>query len=68
MIIIQADILDIKEGIIAHQVNQLGVMGGGLALEIKKSIKTFLIHIMNYVEILVVNYTGAFNHILLMVV
>ena len=39
MKIIQADILEIKEGIVAHQVNQLDIMGGGLALQIRKKYK-----------------------------
>jgi O-acetyl-ADP-ribose deacetylase (regulator of RNase III) len=35
MEIIEKNILDIKEGIIVHQVNKQGVMGKGLALSIK---------------------------------
>lgn len=32
----QGDILDVNHGIIVHQVNTLGVMGAGLALQIKE--------------------------------
>lgn len=35
MKIIEKDILTIEEGIICHQVNCMGVMGGGLALAIR---------------------------------
>ncbi|WP_411668007.1 hypothetical protein [Bacillus subtilis] len=34
--IIQGDLLEAKENIIAHQVNCKGVMGSGIALQIKK--------------------------------
>lgn len=34
--VIERDILDITEGVIGHQVNCMGVMGGGLALQIKQ--------------------------------
>lgn len=37
MKVISGNILDIKHGIIAHQVNMKGVMGAGLALQIKKT-------------------------------
>src|SRR5262245_11703035 len=33
---IEKNILTVDEGIIVHQVNMLGIMGGGLALQIKK--------------------------------
>lgn len=33
--VIEGNLLDIKEGIIAHQVNTAGVMGAGIALAIK---------------------------------
>lgn len=32
----QGNILEVKKGIICHQVNCMGVMGGGLAMQIKK--------------------------------
>lgn len=32
----QGNILDVNHGIIVHQVNTLGIMGAGLALQIKK--------------------------------
>lgn len=35
MKIIEGDITEVKSGIIVHQVNTLGIMGGGLALQIK---------------------------------
>lgn len=34
--VIERDILDITEGVIGHQVNCMGVMGGGLALQVKQ--------------------------------
>lgn len=34
--IIEGNILDITEGVICHQTNTLGIMGGGLALQIKE--------------------------------
>lgn len=39
MEIINGDILNVKEGIIVHQVNCIGVMGAGLASQIKHNYK-----------------------------
>lgn len=37
---IYGDLLDTKEGIICHQTNYLGIMGGGIALAIKEKLFT----------------------------
>ena len=37
---ISGDLLDIKDGIICHQVNYLGIMGGGVAAAIREKLLT----------------------------
>lgn len=48
MNIVKMDLLTIKRGIIAHQVNCLGVMGAGIALQIKRAYPKMYSHYKNY--------------------
>lgn len=48
--LIHGDILDIKKGIICHQVNCSGVMGAGLALQIKNKYSIVYNEYMKFVN------------------
>lgn len=50
MKIIKGNILHVKDGYIFHQVNCLGVMGAGLALQIKQNFPSVFKHYQNLVK------------------
>lgn len=50
MKIIKGNILHVKDGYIFHQVNCLGVMGAGLALQIKQNFPNVFKHYQNLVK------------------
>ena len=55
MKVINKDILSVTEGMIVHQVNCMGVMGAGLALDIKRKWRKVFYQYKQYVE----NCSGA---------
>lgn len=57
--IVEGNILNATENIIAHQVNCRGIMGGGLALQIKNKYPEIFNYYFNYIEDFKINNSEA---------